>query len=355
MADTDYTTPTTVDELGNVVPNAQFGGDPSLNSYLSGLQQKLKADPAVQAIQQNPALTNEQKDQQTTQYLLQSNQKIPPGYVIKDGTIHNTKEGIPWDYVGMAAGTLLGPELGALGGGGTAAATGLDAGTAGGATAAGAGIGAGGAAGTLASTAPLAGTVTGLVPTTAMGAGAGTAGGVSSLGTAATAAGTGSTIDTIAKTIGAAGKGVGQATTAAGNNDYLAALLDLQANQSNQNQQSTLENELLNRSTLEGSQRKSALKDEARANFAENFTPGPFNTRGITPYSPQYMSTLEGLSNQGASRLATAPQYGTNTMAPLPAYTPYTPKKPGSSTLQQVGNWLSPTLSTIGTIADLYK
>lgn len=218
---------------------------------------------------------------------------------------------------------------------------------------AGAGAGAGGAAASgVGATAGMASALPGAVgaiPGLAGAAGtAGTLGGVASL------AGKIGTLGKLGSTLGALGKGIGDATTAAGNNDLAAADQDVRVNNSNTSGISAFEQELMNRKKAENSERLGGLQDIYRASMAQNPTSSPYNTQGPQKQSPQYLKALADLAAQGSGKLAAGPQYNTNNMAALAPYKPINPAKPGSSTLQQIGNWVSPALSTAGTIASFF-
>lgn len=186
-------------------------------------------------------------------------------------------------------------------------------------------------------------------------------GGAGTAGAATTGASTASTIGKIASL---AGQAVGGATQAAGQTQLSNAQLGIQANNSNINAnnsniqgQSAFETELMNRAKEEATQRQGNLADVYRESQAQNPRVSPYDPVGAPTLSPQYQSTLANLSNQGASTLAQAPTYATTNMPALAPYQNFsTTYKPNTdpSTLQQVGNYLSPALSTIGAIAQIY-
>lgn len=169
------------------------------------------------------------------------------------------------------------------------------------------------------------------------------------------------TAQRIAKLIGAAGKGVGDAATAAGNNALDQEKLGLTANGQNIAGQSAFEQELIARAKAESDQRGTDLKNIAYSDYAQRQPVSPYNTRGATPHTAQYLAALGNLAGQGASRLATGPQYSTPNMPGLNPYKPINPADvqgatnthPG--TLATVSNWLSPTLSTVSALANLWK
>jgi len=227
-----------------------------------------------------------------------------------------------------------------------------------------------GAAGTLAATSTVP-AIGALVPatTSSLGAAAGTAGGTAStLGKVGTLLSRGQQASDI---LGAAGRGVGEAATAAGNNRLSAGdlalraqQLGLQTAQTNTSGQAAFENELLNRAKQEEGERTDALKNIYRQSYATNRTPGPYNTRGLTAYSPEYLAALKNLTTQGGEKLSTKGKYDTSNMPELKPYDPVTtsfdPKAfmdeyGNPSTLEKVGGWLSPTLSTLGTVAKYWK
>ncbi len=264
----------------------------------------------------------------------------------------------------------------ALGGVEAGATAGLDASVAGGSLAGGAGAGLGGAsgaAGAAGGLAPLASSAT--VPT-ATGTVAGGTGGVgssaagtlaasdgSSLASAGSAAAGGaSSLSKLGSLLGGAGSAVGNATTAAGNNALDQEKLGLTANAQNITGQAEFENELMNRSKTEASQRQGSLADIYRQSYSTSDAAGtgpkvgPNNKAGSPVYSPAYLKALSDLESQGATKLSKTATYDTNAM---PALTPYTPVNPANvqgatntspSTLQKVGNYAAPAL----TIADAF-
>lgn len=153
------------------------------------------------------------------------------------------------------------------------------------------------------------------------------------------------------------GKSIGSAVDAAGNNRLNQEKLDLEANGQNNQARSAYETALISRAKLESDQRQQSLKDMYRASYAKNRQSGPFNTRGLAAYSPEYLAGLSDLEKQALLRLHQDPQYGTDKMTPVAPYAPYVPSQTPNaqpSTLQSVGNWLSPAVSTIGTIGRLW-
>src|SRR5437660_6940045 len=103
----------------------------------------------------------------------------------------------------------------------------------------------------------------------------------------------------------------------------------------------------MNRAKLEEAQRKNALQDVYRRSASTQSS--PYNPRP-TQNSPAYTQALSELEQQGMNRLKTAPQYGTDVMQPL---APFAPTKQG--TVEKVGSYVGPALSTVGTLANLYK
>ena len=140
-------------------------------------------------------------------------------------------------------------------------------------------------------------------------------------------------------------------------------------------------NEELGLASEEDKQRAAQFWDVARANLMGNRTHSPYNPEPVSALSADLQSTLDALSSQGTEALAkpraheaaktAKPTYKARERANLPApkdYKPYTvsnlptltPYKPiempelDDSTLQTLSDWLNPTLSTLGTIADLW-
>ena len=159
--------------------------------------------------------------------------------------------------------------------------------------------------------------------------------------------GIGSTLGTIGGILGkagpalaAGGKAIGAATNAAGQNRVNQGEFDLQAN-------SAYETELMNRAKQEAAQRSQANKDVYRSNFFKNDVGSPYDPRP-PQFGSQMMSTLGSQADQGASKLAAPSQYDTTTMAPLTKA-----KIPPQSTLEQIGQWASPVMSTLGAIGSV--
>lgn len=173
-----------------------------------------------------------------------------------------------------------------------------------------------------------------------------------------------STVSRIAQLANPAAKAISAATQSAGETQLTNANLGVQANNSNISAnnsnisgQQSFEQELMNRAKLESDQRKNALANIYRASYTKNPSVSPYNIAGPTKYSQDYLDALDSVSREGQNQLKTPQQYAANGLPPLTPYTPYrTDFKPDTdpSTMQTVGNWLAPTLSTIGTVADLY-
>lgn len=218
---------------------------------------------------------------------------------------------------------------------------------------------AGGAGGVLGSTAIGSGFIP-AIPALSSGASAaaGAAGGSGVLGTVGSLASKGgSTLGKIGDILGAAGTGVSNATTAAGNNALDQEKLGLEANAQNITGNTAFETAMLNRAKQEGTERTGALKDVYRKSYSENPSVGPFNPKGAPTFSQQYKDTLSGLADQGAGKLKESPTYSTDKMAPV---TPYIPIKPDDvqgatgtepGTLQKIGNYLGPALNVAGQVA----
>lgn len=150
------------------------------------------------------------------------------------------------------------------------------------------------------------------------------------------------TLGRVGQIAGALGRGSDAATQAAGQNRINADDTAMQA-------QRDYENELQSRATTDASQRKSALQDVYRQSFFSTPQNSPYDTRGVTPPSADYLNTLSTLEKQALLRLQNPSPYNMNTVPPL---TPYKPKKP--STLEQIGTWASPALSTLSNVAGLF-
>lgn len=257
-------------------------------------------------------------------------------------------------YVGVAiaAGLTAGAAVGAFAGGAAAAGSGVGVGE----TAAATGL----------TGATLPGAVA--IPTVADLATTGSA--IGGIGT--TAAETGSTLGTIGNTLknpstigkiaglaGLASNGIADATRSAGNTQQSNVNTGLTANAQNINGQNAFENQLLARAHEEDTQRGTALKNVYRDSFAHNPRVSPYNPAGAPTYSPSYLDTVGALGKQGADTLSKPGQYATGGMPALKPYTPYDPNSmsgPGGtqpSTMQNIGNWLAPTLSTISAIAKI--
>lgn len=135
-----------------------------------------------------------------------------------------------------------------------------------------------------------------------------------------------------------AGDMVGSATQAAGQNRIAEADAATRGNDA-------YERQLMVRSTDEQRQRDTALDNVYRNSWYNNRQASPYNTRGLTPMSDEFKSTLAALSQQGSTKLANPAQYDSNAIAPLK---PYEPSRPG--TLEKAGTWLSPALKVLGKI-----
>lgn len=266
-----------------------------------------------------------------------------------------------WMQFALAGGLVAAPLLA---GAATTAGGGLTGGTSSGAalTGPGAGLTTAAEAADAAAAAPgLASTTigTGMLGPIAGGAGADVSGTAASAGGGLLSRALGLTKGTSGSDLlSAAGQGLGQAATAAGNNRILAGEMALRNQAGNTSAQAAFENELLARAKEEQSQRNDALKQQYYANYVQNRRPGPFNPAGLTSYSPSLLSSATQLASQAQNKLANAPQYDTSEMAPLTSTTidPTTFMnqygKPG--TLQNVSNWLSPTLTTLGRVARFF-
>ncbi len=107
------------------------------------------------------------------------------------------------------------------------------------------------------------------------------------------------------------------------------------------------------RAKKEQEDRKNALANIYRSSMAANPRVSPYNIVGAPKYSQDYLDALNTTANQGKEQINSPMQYGSSSLPPLVPYKPYKPDT-DPSTMQTIGNWLSPTLSTIGAIAKLY-
>lgn len=227
-----------------------------------------------------------------------------------------------------------------------------------------------------------------------------------STGGVATAAGGSGTMGIISQILNAAGRGVGAASSASANNlseedrDALAlAQLQLNANQQGQNAytenasvaqnaydenaavptqvfnanttaDSALQNELINRGTLEDTQRKQDLQNIFKQSSALNPSRSPYDPKGAPALSQDYVTALSHLADQGGDELAQAPAYSARNMPTLkprtlatpapfvpaapyqaPAFTPPRLRTPDDTTLGNIGNWLGPILTGASALA----
>lgn len=173
--------------------------------------------------------------------------------------------------------------------------------------------------------------------------------GLGSAGAAATAAGAGGTLAKISSLLPDIGKGIGAATTAAGQNDLNQEQAGLQAAGIDISGQQAYTNEEIAVAKENAAMQEQQLKDQYMLGKAKNPGHSPFDPVAPAPADPTYLSTLSKLANAD-------PEFLT---APKP-YTPITPsgaqKATGTtpSTLQTIGNWLSPGLSLAPKIAKLF-
>jgi hypothetical protein len=242
---------------------------------------------------------------------------------------------------GLIAAAIGGAALTGFGAAGIGPLSGAFGAGAGAGAGAGSAVGAGTGAGTLAST-----TIgSGFIPAITGGTGlAGTLG-----GTTAALAGGGSALTKIGGLLGAAGKGIGDATTAAGNNDLNQEDRGLQAAGIDINGQRAYTDEALGVSKQNAALKLQHTREQLMAEKAAHPSVSPFNITGGPKYSPEYLSTLQQIAQ-------TNPEFLT---APTP-YTPITPsgaqKATGTtpSTLSKIGNILSPALTVAPKIASLF-
>jgi hypothetical protein len=144
----------------------------------------------------------------------------------------------------------------------------------------------------------------------------------------------------IADLLKAAGEGVGDANSAAQNNQMARANAQLLAAKG-------MEEAYLSNATLEDRQRRKELQDTYRQGVVSSNQKSPFNP--VSPaYGPEYRSSTEALSHQGAEDLAKKPIYGIRDI-PKPTDLYPDPKTAYAETgLQKTGDWLSPALTIAG-------
>lgn len=164
---------------------------------------------------------------------------------------------------------------------------------------------------------------------------------VPALGTGSTLAGIGRSLLN-PSTLSTLGRGISDATSAAGNTQRANA--DTTAGN-----QALYEQEMLNLARQEQTERRGAASDIYRQSRTENPRVSPFNTVGPSVQSPEYLALLKRLSTRGSETLAQPAQYSTKTI-PKPVFEPTRP-----STLQNVGNWAGPALSTAALIANVIR
>lgn len=120
---------------------------------------------------------------------------------------------------------------------------------------------------------------------------------------------------------------------------------------------------LINRGRLEDDQRQRDILNLFKDSKARNPNIGPYDTRGPSALSPEYLAALRNVGSQASTELAHAPVYSAAGMpalnqrvytppTPYQAPAPYVPRTftppslqtPGSSTLSRIGQWLGPGL-----------
>ena len=160
--------------------------------------------------------------------------------------------------------------------------------------------------------------------------------------------------DNVGDVLSAAGKGIGAAATAAGQNRLDQEQLALQANGQNIQGQSAFERELMERALLEDRQRKDSLKDVARASFFGNQPRSPYNPAGTPALSPEYRAAMDALAARGKETLAKSPMYAAGSLPGLKPYQPLDIKNlqgatgTRPSTLESIGKWVGPSMTVAG-------
>ncbi len=141
-----------------------------------------------------------------------------------------------------------------------------------------------------------------------------------------------STIDRVGSLLRDSSKAVGDMTTAAGNNrlnENDARMTADTTNIINKGRQET------NDAAREAIDRKNLYK----ASVARNPQVSPYNAKGVPALSPELMAGLSEMEKASLARL----------QAGRDPFTPYEPK--GPSTLERIGNYASPAMSTIGMLS----
>lgn len=180
-----------------------------------------------------------------------------------------------------------------------------------------------------------AGTGAGL--SASVGAPAATSAGILGGGTTAGIAGTVgtglSTYGKIANALGAGGRGVSAATTAAGANRLENEDREARAAQIN-----------IQGTAAQAQQDKEARANLYRANMARNPMTSQYNTRGVPQIAAPMMEGLTSLEQAALRQTAAAKDRQ-----------PFVPYKPNlqKSTMENIGTYVGPTMSTISNIASL--
>jgi hypothetical protein len=146
----------------------------------------------------------------------------------------------------------------------------------------------------------------------------------------------------IADLLKAGGAGVGQATSAAGNNQLARGNAQVAAARG-------IEDAYLSDAELEQQQRSNELKDTYREGVVSSGTRSPYDP--VAPvYGQDYKTSVSNLSRQGAADLAQAPIYGIRNI-PKPGDIYPDPKTAFAETgMQKVGDWLGPALTIAGNV-----
>lgn len=207
----------------------------------------------------------------------------------------------------------------------------------------------------------LGGTAAGAGATTAAATTAAATSGAAGLTGAAGAAGAAGVTSKVADLFGGLGSAIGGATSAAGDDRRYQENAALLANGQNINGLSLMERALMERAAAERTERSGAAVDVARADHVANPRVGPFNPAGPPVHSDQFRSVTSALGDQGAARLTAGPQYSTNTLKPVPVYTPLDIRNVQGATgtnkgaLERVGDWAGPGLSLTGRVIRLLR
>lgn len=176
---------------------------------------------------------------------------------------------------------------------------------------------------------------------------AGAAGGLSTLGTI------GGLLKKNAGTLSDIGGAVGAATAESRQRQLTNEERDRAAAGLNVSGESAYQSELQNAALTEAAQREAARKNLYRSSVAKNPSVSPYNAKGVPALSPEMLAGMSDLEKEALARLSKPTTYDQATMRAPKPYTPYVPNTQ-NSTMQTIGNWLSPSLSTLGMLGKVF-